>query len=53
MGSESYVYLRAGGTTVISRVDAHRTFSVGEQACPAVNMKKAHFFSPETEETVV
>jgi len=53
MGSESYIHLRAGESRFISRVDAHRTFAVGEEAEPAVFVDKAHFFDPETEQTVV
>jgi len=53
MGSESYVYLRSGDTTFISRVDAHRNFTVGQDAQLAVFIKKAHFFDPDSEVTVV
>ena len=53
MGSESYIYLRAGKNRFISRVDAHSKFSVGEEAAPAVFVDKAHFFDPETEQSVV
>ena len=53
MGSESYVHLRIGDTTFISRVDAHRKFSVGETAEPAVFIDKAHFFNPKTEQCIV
>jgi len=53
MGSESYIYLRAGETRFISKVDAHRRFKVGAEAEPAVFVEKAHFFDPETELTVV
>ena len=48
MGSESYVYSRAGATTFISRVDAHREIRVGEVVDAAVFMEKAHFFDPVT-----
>ena len=53
MGSESYVYLSVGEATFISRVDAHRRFSVGQTAEPAVFMDKAHFFDPTTEQVIV
>jgi len=53
MGSESYVHLKAGSSTFISRVDAHRSFRVGESAAPAVLMERAHFFDPESETTII
>ncbi len=53
MGAESYVYMRAGDGIFISRVDAHRKFTVGATAEPAVLMDKAHFFDPQTELTIV
>ena len=49
MGSESYIYLRAGDVTLVSRVDAHRKLRVGETTESAVFIDKAHFFDPETE----
>jgi len=53
MGSESYVYLTAGDTSFISRVDAHRKFTIGAEAAPAVFIDKVQFFDPETEERIV
>ncbi|MDA1045182.1 MAG: sn-glycerol-3-phosphate ABC transporter ATP-binding protein UgpC [Verrucomicrobia bacterium] len=52
MGAESYVYLRAGDADFISRVDAHRRFTVGDTVSPAVYMDKTHFFDPRTEQTI-
>jgi len=52
MGSESYIYYRAADTTFISRVDAHRTFRVGEAAAPAVFIDKAHFFDHQTDRRI-
>jgi multiple sugar transport system ATP-binding protein len=52
MGSESYVYFRAGDATIVSRVDAHRRFQVGGPAQPAVFIGKAHFFDPATERRI-
>jgi len=52
MGSESYVYLRAGQTSFISRVDAHRQFAIGADAAPAVFIDKVQFFDPETENRI-
>jgi len=53
MGSESYVYLTAGETKFISRVDAHRKFTIGAEAAPAVFVDKVQFFDPQTEERIV
>jgi multiple sugar transport system ATP-binding protein len=50
MGSEAYVYLSAGDSTFVSRVDSHREFRVGQDAAPAVYIDKAHFFDPATQE---
>ena len=52
MGSESYVYFRLADATFISRVDAHRKFTIGETAEPAVFAGKAHFFDPATERRI-
>ena len=53
MGSESYIYFTLSGSPVISRVDAHRQYKVGEEARPAVFMDKAHYFDPESEKTII
>jgi multiple sugar transport system ATP-binding protein len=52
MGAESYVHMAAGGSVCVSRVDAHRTFRVGETATPAVCIDKAHFFDAQTERRI-
>ena len=44
MGSESYVHLRIAEVCFVIRVDAHRKFTAGEMAEPAVFIAKAHFF---------
>ena len=53
MGSECYVYLNTGANTFISRVDAHRSFEVGQPADLAVLMRKTHVFDAETEKVLV
>ena len=53
MGAESYVHLGLGGSSIISRVDAHRKLAVGETAEPAVYIDKAHFFDPATGACVI
>jgi multiple sugar transport system ATP-binding protein len=52
MGSESFVHLKIGDTTLTSRVDAHRRFKVGETAEPAVFIDKVHFFNPAGEKRI-
>ena len=52
MGSEAYIYMRAGDTSFISRVDTHREFEVGQEAEPAVFLDKVHFFDAETEQCI-
>jgi multiple sugar transport system ATP-binding protein len=52
MGSESFIYFRLADATFISRVDAHRTFRVGDSCEPAVFIDKVHFFDPQTEARV-
>ena len=52
MGSESYVYLHTGETSFISRVDAHRRFTIGAEASPAVFIDKVQFFDLQTERRI-
>ncbi len=52
MGFESYVYMRIGRTSLVSRVEARHGFAVGKQANPAVLMDNARFFDPSTEKTI-
>ena len=52
VGPESYVYLNTGSQTFVSRVDAGRTFQIGEKASPAVATDKLHFLDPETEKSL-
>ena len=53
MGSETYLHLNTGKHTFISRVDAHRTFALGDSADLAVFLPKAHFFDGESGKTIV
>ncbi len=52
MGSETMLYMRTEDNTFISRIDPHRTCRAGDKMKLALNMDKAHFFEPETEEVV-
>ena len=50
MGSETYVYLLAGGVQCVSRMDAHKRFQPGDAVNVPVYIDKAHFFDKDTEE---
>jgi multiple sugar transport system ATP-binding protein len=52
MGSETYVYLKCGETTFISRAEPHRKFAVGKEAEFSVAMDKACYFDVETEKAL-
>jgi multiple sugar transport system ATP-binding protein len=52
MGAETILYLDVGGTTIISRVDSHKRYTVGEELEFTVIMKKTHLFDVETENVV-
>jgi multiple sugar transport system ATP-binding protein len=52
MGSETYVYLLAGGLQFVARMEAHKRFRPGDAVEVPVNMNKAHFFDAQTEESI-
>jgi len=52
MGFESYVYMRAGISSFVSRVGASHGFLAGKSANPAVLVENARFFDPSTEKTI-
>jgi multiple sugar transport system ATP-binding protein len=52
MGSEVYLYLNTGAHSFIARVEAHVTSEVDQQLSLACNLKKSHFFSAESGETI-
>ncbi|MBP7830827.1 MAG: sn-glycerol-3-phosphate ABC transporter ATP-binding protein UgpC [Kiritimatiellae bacterium] len=52
MGAELYVYLTTGRHAFTARVGPQCTIAVGESAALVLNMKKAHFFHPETGMTI-
>ncbi len=52
MGSETYVYLLAGGNQFVCRVDAHKRFRPGDEVNVPIYMDKAHFFDAHTEESI-
>ncbi|MGE5308855.1 MAG: ABC transporter ATP-binding protein [Deltaproteobacteria bacterium] len=53
MGSEVYLHLNTGNNTFIARVGAHDRPKVNAEIDVVFDMSKAHFFHPQTEETIV
>ncbi|MCK5528365.1 MAG: sn-glycerol-3-phosphate ABC transporter ATP-binding protein UgpC [Kiritimatiellae bacterium] len=53
MGAETILYLGVGSSSIISRVDAHLRFTVGDEIEFAVMMKKTHFFDIDTEDVII
>ena len=53
MGFESYVHMRVGGTSFISRAGANHGFRKMAAAEPAILMDKANFFDPSTGKAIV
>jgi len=52
LGSEVYLHLNTGKNTFIARVGAHDRPKVNSEIDMVFDMSKAHFFHPETEETI-
>ncbi|MBN2123262.1 MAG: sn-glycerol-3-phosphate ABC transporter ATP-binding protein UgpC [Deltaproteobacteria bacterium] len=48
LGSEKYVHLRAGETTLVARLDPHITLMPGDKAAFAARMDQVHFFEKDT-----
>ncbi len=53
MGSEVYLYLNTGLNSYIARVKSHPKSGVRQKIDMVFDMDKAHFFDPDSEETVV
>ena len=53
MGADTILYLDIGGTTLISRVDSHKRYTVGDELEFTVLMKKTHFFDVDTEGVII
>ena len=53
MGAEVYVYLSTGRHSFIARVGPQNAVEVGQALPLVLNMNKAHFFHPETGDTIV
>ena len=53
MGAEIYLTLNTGRHAFTARLDSHRTAKVGGKLEMVFDMAKAHFFDPQTKETIV
>ncbi|MBI4356118.1 MAG: sn-glycerol-3-phosphate ABC transporter ATP-binding protein UgpC [Candidatus Omnitrophica bacterium] len=53
MGSEVYLYLRAGSHTLIARVGAHDRPEINQDIDLVFDMSQVHFFDPDTEQAIV
>jgi multiple sugar transport system ATP-binding protein len=53
MGAETYVYVKAGSTPLIGRVGAMADPKPGSTFGLALNLKKIHFFDPETQQAII
>ncbi|MDD5070517.1 MAG: sn-glycerol-3-phosphate ABC transporter ATP-binding protein UgpC [Candidatus Omnitrophica bacterium] len=53
MGSENHLYLTSGPHTFIAVVEASNKPAIGSRVEVVFDMKKAHFFDPDTEKALV
>jgi len=53
MGSESYIYLSTGKTSLVARVGANDHPPVNQSMDIVFDMRKAHFFDPSTEDAIL
>lgn len=53
LGAETMLYSKVGNTEFVSRVDTRDYHKPGEKVRLAFNLNKAHFFSDETDQTIV
>jgi multiple sugar transport system ATP-binding protein len=53
MGSEVYLYLLAGQTSLVSRVDSRTEVQPNYILDTAFNMDKMHVFDPETQQSII
>lgn len=52
LGAETMLYTRVGDTEFISKVDARDFHEPGESISLALDLNKAHFFDPKTEQVI-
>ena len=48
LGSEKYVHLRVGRSTVVARLGSDSSHRIGEKAVFLANMEKSYFFDPDS-----
>ncbi len=53
MGSETYLYLKLGGTPIVSRVNRRSTAKAGDSIKVAMDANRIHIFDKETEKAVI
>ena len=53
MGAETHLYLEVGGATFVARITGDKLPAENAAHVLDVNMAKAHFFDPRTEERIV
>ena len=53
MGSETYVYLKSGDNTFISKIDAHKMFKPGQDVKLPIVVSKAHLFCADTQKLMI
>jgi len=53
MGAEAFLYVAAGKSSFIARVDGHDRPEVHQDMDLVFDMSRAHFFNKDTEETIV
>jgi multiple sugar transport system ATP-binding protein len=52
MGAEIYLYLNTGQHSFVARVDSHEQAEVNQRLEMAFDMRKCHFFDPQTEQAI-
>ena len=52
LGAETLIYAKIHGQNLIARVDARTDIHMGDDIVLAIDMRKAHFFDPETEQRI-
>ncbi|MCT1227173.1 sn-glycerol-3-phosphate ABC transporter ATP-binding protein UgpC [Lactococcus lactis] len=53
LGAETMLYLKAGSTEFVSRVEARDFCNPGEKITVALNLNKSHFFDAQTEHRII
>ena len=52
LGNECYVHADFGGTELVSKIPANRVIKTGDKIKVFFDLKKIHFFDPETEKSI-